>query len=562
MTPAPDATPDERERLEQARRRWESDTLKPALDRSPERPGLFTTSTGTPVDRIYTPADNAGLDYVGDLGFPGEFPYTRGIHPAGYRGRLWTMRQYAGFGSAAETNARFHYLLAQGQSGLSVAFDLPTQMGFDADHEMARSEAGKVGVSISRVEDMAELLEGIPLDRVSTSMTINATASILLCLYIAVAERQGVPSHRLSGTVQNDILKEYIARGTYIFPPGPSMRLVTDTFAFCRDRVPRWNTISISGYHVREAGCTAVQEVAFTLSNGVAYVDAARQAGLQVDDFAPQLSFFFNAHNNLLEEVAKYRAARRLWARIMRDRFGAKDPRSSMLRFHAQTAGSTLTAQQPGNNVVRVTLQALAAVLGGCQSLHTNSMDEALALPTESAVRVALRTQQILAHESGVADTGDPLGGSYAVERLTRQIEEEAETYIAKIDGMGGAIHAIPFMQREIQEAAYRYQLEVESRARVVVGVNEFVADEPPPRDLFQIDPHLADALAERLARRRRERDAGAVERSLEAVDRAARGRDNLLPPILDAVIARATLGEICEALRRVFGVHQPSVVF
>ncbi len=393
-------------------------------------------------------------------------------------------------------------------------------------------------------------------------MTINATASILLCLYIAVAERQGVASARLSGTVQNDILKEYIARGTYVFPPGPSMRLVTDTFAFCRERVPRWNTISISGYHVREAGCTAVQEVAFTLSNGIAYVNAALEAGLRVDDFARQLSFFFNAHNNLLEEVAKFRAARRLWARVMRDRFGAKDPRSLMLRFHAQTAGSTLTAQQPENNVVRVTLQALAAVLGGCQSLHTNSMDEALALPTEAAVRVALRTQQILAHESGVADTIDPLGGSYAVERLTRQIEEEAESYIAKIDGLGGSVHAIAFMQREIQEAAYRYQLETEQRARVVVGVNEYVTDEPPPHDLFQLDPHLADALAERLARLRKTRDLDAARRALDAVDRAARGRENLLGPILDAVRAHATLGEICDTLRRVFGVHQPSVVF
>ena len=561
MTP-PDLTPEARQRIEEARRRWEAESLRPALEKSPERPALFATSTGAPVDRLYTPADIAALDYLRDLGFPGEFPYTRGVQPTVHRGRLWTMRQYAGFGSAVETNKRFRYLLAQGQSGLSVAFDLPTQMGYDADHEMARSEAGKVGVSISSGLDMQELLEGIPLDRVSTSMTINATAAILLCLYIAVAEREGVASSRLSGTVQNDILKEYIARGTYVFPPGPSMRLVTDTFAFCRERVPRWNTISISGYHVREAGCTAVQEVAFTLSNGVAYVSAAREAGLRVDDFAPQLSFFFNAHNNLLEEVAKFRAARRLWARIMRDRFGARDPRSSMLRFHAQTAGSTLTAQQPENNVVRVTLQALAAVLGGCQSLHTNSMDEALALPTEAAVRVALRTQQILAHESGVADTIDPLGGSYSVERLTRQIEEEAETYIAKIDGLGGSVHAIAFMQREIQEAAYRYQLEMESKTRVVVGVNEFVNDEPEARDLFQLDARLAEALTERLARLRRTRDHGAVERALEAVDHAARGRDNLLPPILDAVRAHATLGEICDTLRRVFGVHHPSVVF
>ncbi len=552
----------ERTRFEEARRQWEERTLKPALAKSPDRPALFTDSGGSPVERVYTPADTAGLDYARDIGYPGEFPYTRGVQPTMFRGRLWTMRQYAGFGSAAETNSRFRYLLGQGQGGLSVAFDLPTQMGYDADHELARPDAGKVGVSIPSIEDMAELFDGIPLDRVSTSMTINATASILLCLYIAVGARQGVPSEKLSGTTQNDILKEYIARGTYIFPPGPSVRLITDTFAFCKDRVPRWNTISISGYHVREAGCTAAQEVAFTLSNGIAYVAAAREAGLRVDDFAPQLSFFFNAHNNLLEEVAKFRAARRLWARIMRERFAAQDPRSLMLRFHAQTAGSTLTAQQPENNIVRVAIQALAAVLGGCQSLHTNSMDEALSLPTEAAVRIALRTQQILAHESGVADTVDPLGGAYAVERLTRRIEEEAETYIAKIDGLGGSVHAIPFMQREIQEAAYRYQQEVESKARVVVGVNEFVADEPPPGDLFQVDPRVGAALAERLERLRRTRDRAAAARALEAVERAARGRENLLPRILDAVNASVTLGEICATLRQVFGVHQPSVVF
>ncbi|HUG35427.1 MAG TPA: methylmalonyl-CoA mutase family protein, partial [Candidatus Limnocylindrales bacterium] len=444
----------------------------------------------------------------------------------------------------------------------SVAFDLPTQMGYDADHPIARSEAGKVGVAISSLEDMQDLFAGIPLDRVSTSMTINATASILLCLYIAVAARQGVAADRLSGTVQNDILKEYIARGTYVFPPGPSMRLITDTFAFCRERVPRWNPISISGYHLREAGCTAVQEVAFTLANGIAYVDAALEAGLSVDEFAPQLSFFFNAHSNLIEEVAKFRAARRLWARIMRERFKAQDPRSVALRFHAQTAGSMLTAQQPENNIVRVTVQALAAVLGGCQSLHTNSMDEALSLPTENAVRIALRTQQILAHESGVAETADPLGGSYAVERLTRDIEEEATAYIAKIDGFGGSVHAIPFMQREIQEAAYRYQQEVEAKARVVVGVNEFTMDEPPPTNLFQVDPAVGQALAERLERIRKTRDADQAARALAAVDRAARGRDNLLVPILEAVSVPVTLGEICDTLRAIFGAHQPSVVF
>jgi methylmalonyl-CoA mutase, N-terminal domain len=555
-------TPEEQARFEQARREWEERTLKPSLARSPERPVPFADSSGAPVERLHTPADTAAVDYVRDLGFPGEFPYTRGVQPTMYRGRFWTMRQYAGFGSAPETNQRFRYLLEQGQSGLSVAFDLPTQMGYDADHEVARSEVGKVGVAISSVEDMAALFDAIPLDRVSTSMTINSTASILLCLYMAVGERQGVPSDRLSGTVQNDILKEYIARGTYVYPPGPSMRLITDTFAFCRERVPRWNTISISGYHLREAGSTAAQEVAFTLANGIAYVTAAQEAGLKVDEFAPQLSFFFNAHNNLLEEVAKFRAARRLWARIMKERFAARDPRSLMLRFHAQTAGSMLTAQQPENNIVRVAVQALAAVLGGCQSLHTNSMDEALSLPSEAAVRTALRTQQVLAHESGVADIVDPLGGSYSIERLTTRIEEEALTYIAKIDGLGGAVHAIPFMQREIQEAAYRYQQDVEAKQRVVVGVNEFVMDEPPPANLFQVDATVGQALAERLAVLRRTRDASAAARALEGVDRAARGRDNLLPHILTAVRAQVTLGEICDTLRQVFGVHRPSVVF
>ena len=555
-------TPEEKARLDAAQAEWEQTVLKPALARAPERAGLFTTPSGTPVERVYGPAQTADQDVVADVGFPGAYPYTRGVQPTMYRGRPWTMRQYAGFGSAAETNRRYRYLLEQGQTGLSVAFDLPTQMGYDGDHELARSEVGKVGVAIYSLDDMLDLFDGIPLDRVSTSMTINATASILLCLYIAVGARQGVAAERLSGTVQNDILKEYIARGTYIFPPAPSMRLITDMFAFCRERVPRWNTISISGYHIREAGCTAAQEVGFTLANGIAYVQAALEAGLAVDAFAPQLSFFFNAHNNLIEEIAKYRAARRLWARVMRERFGATDPRSQMLRFHAQTAGSMLTAQQPENNVVRVALQALAAILGGCQSLHTNSMDEALALPSEQAVRVALRTQQILAHETGVADIVDPLGGAWAVERLTRQLEEEAEQYVAKIDGLGGAVHAIPFMQREIQEAAYRWQQEVESRQRVVVGVNEFVTDEAAPTGLFQGDPTVAAAVVERLQRLRRTRDRDRAARALEAVDAVARGRGNLLPPILDAVQAAVTLGEICDTLRGVFGVHQPSVVF
>jgi methylmalonyl-CoA mutase N-terminal domain/subunit len=527
-------------------------------DRSRERPRP-TTSWGAPLPAAFGPDDvPAGAQAPP----PGEFPYTRGVHPTMYRGRLWTMRQYAGFGSAAETNKRYRFLLEQGQTGLSVAFDLPTQMGHDPDAPIAHGEVGKVGVSIATVDDMADLFESIPMDRVSTSMTINATASILLALYIAVARRQGVGPERLSGTVQNDILKEYIARGTYIFPPGPSLRVITDMFAFCRRHVPRWNTISISGYHMREAGSTAVQEVAFTLANACTYVQAALDAGLAVDEFAPQLSFFFNAHNDLIEEVAKYRAARRLWARLMRDRFGARDPRSMMLRFHVQTAGSMLTAQQPENNIVRVTVQALAAVLGGCQSLHTNSMDEALALPTERAVRIALRTQQILAHESGVAATADPLGGSYQVERLTRDIEEAAEAYLRTIDDMGGSVAAIGFMQREIQDAAYRWQREVEDRERIVVGVNEFVTEDAPQANLFQIDPGIAAALGERLTRFRAGRDGDRAHRALDALERAARGKENLMPILVDAVDASVTLGEICERLRGIFGVHQPAVTF
>ena len=520
------------------------------------------TSWGVPLEPVYGHRDPTADRDADGLGQPGEFPFTRGVHAEMYRRRLWTMRQYAGFGSAAETNKRYRFLLDQGQTGLSVAFDLPTQMGHDPDAALARSEVGKVGVSIASLEDMQDLFEGIPLDRVSTSMTINATASILLSLYVATARRQGVAPERLAGTVQNDILKEYIARGTYIFPPEPSMRLITDTFAYCKDRVPRWNTISISGYHMREAGCTAVQEVAFTLANGIAYVEAALAADLTIDEFAPQLSFFFNAHNRLIEEVAKFRAARRLWARIMRDRFGARDPRALALRFHAQTAGSTLTAQQPENNIVRVAVQALAAVLGGCQSLHTNSMDEALALPTERAVRIALRTQQILAHESGVADIVDPLGGAFAIERLTDDIEEAVLAYIRKIDELGGAVRAIPFMQREIQDAAYRYQREVEDKARIVVGVNEYVTDDPPPTSLFQVDPAVGAALAERVARYRAARDRDAALRALDALETAARGHENLVPRIVDAVEAAVTLGEICDRLRGVFGVHQPSVTF
>ena len=521
-------------------------------------PKQFLTSWNTPIPPVYEPNPELGQA----LGEPGQFPFTRGVHASMYRSRLWTMRQYAGFGSAPETNKRYRFLLEQGQTGLSVAFDLPTQMGYDPDAPLARSEVGKVGVSIASLEDMQDLFEGIPLDRVSTSMTINATASILLALYIGVGRRQGVAPQRLTGTVQNDILKEYIARGTYIYPPTHSMRLVTDLFAYCKDQVPRWNTISISGYHMREAGCTAVQEVAFTLANGMAYVRAALEAGLAVDAFAPQLSFFFNAHNDLIEEVAKFRAARRLWARIMRDTFGARDARSQALRFHVQTAGSMLTAQQPENNIVRVTVQALAAVLGGCQSLHTNSMDEALSLPTEQAVRIALRTQQILAHESGVANTVDPLGGSFAVERLTRDIEEAAQIYIDRIEGMGGAVAAIGFMQREIQDAAFRYQREVEDKRRIVVGVNEFVTPDEPPAHLFAIDPGVGEALVERVQRLRKSRDADRAHRALDALEAGARGRVNLVALIVDVVEAAGTLGEICDRLRRVFGVHQPSVTF
>jgi methylmalonyl-CoA mutase N-terminal domain/subunit len=518
----------------------------------------FKTSWEAPIPRVYGPDPSL----LQGLGEPGEFPFTRGVHPAMYRARRWTMRQYAGFGSAPETNKRYRFLLEQGQTGLSVAFDLPTQMGYDPDAPLARSEVGKVGVSIASLDDMQDLFEGIPLDRVSTSMTINATAAILLALYVGVARRQGVAPERLTGTVQNDILKEYIARGTYIYPPAHSMRLVTDLFAYCKGHVPRWNTISISGYHMREAGCTAVQEVAFTLANGMAYVRAALEAGLAVDAFAPQLSFFFNAHNDLIEEVAKFRAARRLWARIMRDRFGARDARAQALRFHVQTAGSMLTAQQPENNIVRVTVQALAAVLGGCQSLHTNSMDEALALPTERAVRIALRTQQILAHESGVANTVDPLGGSFAVERLTRDIEEAADAYIGRIDSLGGAVSAIGFMQREIQDAAFRYQREVEDKTRIVVGVNEFVTPDQPGANLFAIDPGMGEALVERIRHLRRTRDADRAQRALDALEAGARGRANLLPLIVEAVDVAATLGEICDRFRSVFGVHQPSVTF
>jgi methylmalonyl-CoA mutase N-terminal domain/subunit len=493
----------------------------------------------------------------------GQFPYTRGIHPTMYQGRVWTMRQYAGFGDAKSSNERYRYLLARGQTGLSVAFDLPTQMGYDSDHGMAAGEVGKVGVAISSLEDMQVLLDGLPLDEVSTSMTINATAGTLLALYAAVARSRGVPTTAIRGTIQNDVLKEYIARGTYIYPPRASMRLITDTFAWCGAHAPKWNTISISGYHIREAGSTAAQEVAFTLADGIAYVEAAVAAGLAVDDFAPRLSFFFNAHNDFIEEVAKFRAARRLWAHIMRDRFGAKDPKSMMLRFHTQTAGSTLTAQQIDNNVVRVTVQAMAAVLGGTQSLHTNSRDEALALPTEAAARLALRTQQVIAYESGVAAHVDPFGGSYVVEDATERLEAEAKSLIAEIDAMGGMVSAIErgFPQREIQNAAYATQVAIESKKQVVVGVNDFVETEPPPADILRVAPHVEVEQVERLRAFRGRRNEGAVKDALAALGEAATGSENTMPRILAAVEAHATLGEVADTLRGVFGEYQESVV-
>ena len=529
-----------------------------------ERRPSFTTSSGIPVKRVYTEADRAGADAMRDLGLPGAHPFTRGVQETMYRSRLWTMRQYSGFGTAVQTNQRFRYLLEQGQSGLSVAFDLPTQMGYDSDHSMALGEVGKVGVAISSLEDMDELLAGIPLDKVSTSMTINATASILLAFYVAVAKRQGIAPASISGTIQNDLLKEYIARGTYIYPPGPSLRLTTDLFAWCSEHTPKWNTISISGYHMREAGATAVQEVAFTLANAIAYCEAAIARGLPFASFGSRLSFFFNGHANFFEEAAKFRAARRLWARIVRERFGVLDPELGKLRFHTQTAGSTLTAQQPEVNVVRTALQALSAVLGGTQSLHTNSMDEALGLPTEHAALLALRTQQVIAYETGVADTVDPLAGSYFVESLTDAIEAGAIEYIAKIDTMGGATRAIEsgFQQREIHEAAYRWQKQVETGDAVVVGVNRFTASDAVKPPLSKVDASAESARRERLAALRRRRDAKAVDAALRRVDDAARTDANLMPPILAAVESHATLGEIADRLRAVFGTHRETFAF
>lgn len=544
--------------LQEQYSRWKENTYKKSIERFPERKPKFVTSSGIELPPVILPAE-AGSDYMEKLGFPGEYPYTRGVQPTMYRGRLWTMRQYAGFSTAAESNKRYRYLLRNGQTGLSVAFDLPTQIGYDADDPMALGEVGKVGVSISSVEDMAVLFDQIPLNKVSTSMTINAPAGILLAMYIAVARQQGVEMKDLRGTIQNDILKEYVARGTYIFPPGPSMRLITDVFSFCAREIPAWNTISISGYHIREAGSTAAQEVAFTLANAIAYVQAAIDAGLDVDTFAPQLSFFFNAHNHLLEEVAKFRAARRMWARIMRERFKAQKPASWQLRFHTQTAGSTLTAQQPENNVVRVTLQALAAVLGGTQSLHTNSMDEALWLPTEKSVRVALRTQQIIAYESGAADSIDPLAGAYLVEYLTDEIERLASEYIQKIDDLGGALKAIEqgYIQREIQEAAYATQLAIEKGEQIVVGVNQFQIQDEVTLERQRIDPAIEAAARERLANLRAKRDQARVSELRTQLEKAARGSDNLMPLFIECVTNKVTLGEICHTLRGVWGEYQ-----
>jgi methylmalonyl-CoA mutase N-terminal domain/subunit len=551
-------------KIKQGKENWEKEIVSKSLEKLPEK-GEISTSSNIPINRIYTPLDIADFDYLRDLGFPGEYPLTRGVYPTMYRARFWTMRQYAGFGTAEQTNQRFKYLLEQGQKGLSVAFDFPTQVGYDCHHPMARGEVGKAGVSVSTMRDMEIVFDGIPLDKITTSMTINAPATILLAMYAAVGQKQGLEQSQLGGTVQNDILKEYVARGMYIFPPKPSMRLVTDIFEYCSQHMPQWNTISISGYHIREAGATAVQEIAFTLANAIAYVQAAIERGLDLDKFAGRLSFFFAAHNNFFEEIAKFRVARRLWAKIMRERFGANNPASWMLRFHTQTSGVLLTAQQPYNNIIRTALQALAAVLGGTQSLHTNSFDEAYALPSEQAVTIALRTQQIIAYESGAVDTIDPLAGSYYMEYLTGQIEEKATKYIEQIDDMGGAVAAIEkgFMQREIVESAYRFQKEVEAKKRIIVGVNEFVTEEENPIKILQIDPEIEKKLVERLKQVKRQRNQAKVEETLDKLRRAAEQDDtNLMPFILQAVKEYVTIGEICDTLRDVFGEYKPPSIF
>ncbi len=554
---------DKLESIRSAREEWERTTLRDTLANWPERYRDFITTSGEPVERLYTPLDTADLDYERDLGFPGQYPFTRGVHPTMYRGRLWTMRMFAGFGSAEETNARYKYLLAHGETGLSVAFDFPTLYGYDTDHPLADGEFGRCGVAVSSLADMEILFDSIPVGEVTTSMTINGPAAVIWAMYIAAAEKRGIPMATLGGTIQNDILKEYIAQKSWLLPPEPSMRLIVDTFEFGSKYLPKWNTISISGYHIREAGATAAQELAFTLADGMAYVEAAIERGLDVDSFAPRLSFFFNAHNDLFEEIAKYRAARRIWARQMKERFKAKDPRSWWLRFHTQTAGCSLTAQQPENNIVRTTIQALAAVLGGTQSLHTNSMDEAIALPSELAVRIALRTQQIIAHESGVANSADALAGSYLVESLTNRLEAQAYECFDKIEALGGVIPAIErgFFQREIAASAYRCQREIEERRRIVVGVNEYVTDEPLSIPLLRIDPEGERRQRERLARVRRERDNRLLQQRLAELRRAAKGKENLMPCILDAVRAYGTLGEICDVLREVFGEYREPVI-
>ncbi len=552
-------TKEEIEKINSARKKWEDGTLRKALDRESERKKVFTSISGEPVERIYGPADVAGLDYCDQLGFPGEYPFTRGVQPTMYRGRFWTMRQYAGFGSARESNERYRYLLGAGQTGLSIAFDLPTQAGYDSDHPLSMGEVGKVGVAIDSIEDMRVLFEGIPLEKVTTSMTINAPATVLLAMYLAIADEQGVPYGKLGGTVQNDILKEFTVRGQFIYPPKQSLRLTVDLIEYCFKHVPRWNTISISGYHIREAGSTAAQEAAFTIADGIAYVQACMERGLDVDAFAPRLSFFFNAFTNVLEEVAKYRAARRYWAKVMKERFKARDPRSMMLRYHVQTGGVTLTAQQPLNNIVRVALQAYAAALGGCQSLHTNSFDEALCLPTQQAVTVALRTQQMVAEESGAADTIDPLAGSYFVEAMTGKIESEIDAYIRKIDDLGGTLAAIEqgFIQREIQQSAYRFQKEIENRERVYVGINQYAMEEPPPTNLLKVDFKVGQMEAEKLKTLRSRRDPIRWKEALNRLAAVSRTEENVMSAVIEAVKAGATIGEICDVWRNIFGEYK-----
>lgn len=548
------------EQIRAGKDNWEKTTLAKTLPKAPERKAMFTSISGTPVERLYTPLDVQGLDYERDLGYPGQFPFTRGVQPTMYRGRFWTMRQYAGFGNARESNLRYRYLLEQGQTGLSVAFDLPTQAGYDSDHPLSMGEVGKVGVAIDSLDDMKILFDGIPLDKVTTSMTINAPATVLLAMYLAIAEEQGVPFDKVGGTVQNDILKEIICRGQYIFPPKPSMRLTVDLIDYCFKHVPKWNTISISGYHIREAGSTAAQEMAFTIADGIAYVQACVERGLAVDSFAPRLSFFFNAFTNVLEEVAKFRAGRRVWARIMKERFGAKDPRSMMMRYHVQTGGVTLTAQQPLNNIVRVALQAYAAALGGCQSLHTNSYDEALCLPTQEAVTVALRTQQIVAEESGATDTIDPLAGCYFVEAMTDKIEADIEEYIKKIDAMGGTLTAIEqgYIQKEIQDSAYRFQKEIETGERVYVGINKYTMEEPEPTNLLKVDMKVGEIEAAKLKKLRAERDQAKWKAALDKLREVSQSDENVMPAVIEAVKARATIGEICDVWREIFGEYRP----